>query len=220
MSGVLECESLSGALCRQCRLVRYRHQRAGGQDGRPGRRQWRRQIDAGQCVRRLVARPRHRLGRGAAGRAGIEGLAAHQRVARGLTLVPEGKNIFTELTVDENLALVRPPVDITGRHTFTVPEVFDFFPRLAERRDHKGVDAVGRRTADAGDRPRAARGPARADARRAVGRPCAAPDLRSVVAHPPAGRSRPAGAAGRTERQGGAQGGRSPLSARARPDRR
>src|SRR5215475_10460298 len=33
----------------------------------------------------------------------IEKLAAHERVARGLTLVPEGKNIFAELTVDENL---------------------------------------------------------------------------------------------------------------------
>jgi branched-chain amino acid transport system ATP-binding protein len=74
---------------------------------------------------------------------GIDSLAAHERVARGLTLVPEGKNIFTELTVDENLALVRPPADTTGRHTFTVPEVFDFFPRLAERRGHKGAMLSG-----------------------------------------------------------------------------
>ena len=44
----------------------------------------------------------------------IEGLAAHERVARGLTLVPEGKNIFVELTVDENLGLVRPPADTMG----------------------------------------------------------------------------------------------------------
>ena len=69
----------------------------------------------------------------------IERLAAHERVGRGLTLVPEGKNIFAELTVDENLELVRPPADATGRHLFTTPEVFDFFPRLAERRSHKGA---------------------------------------------------------------------------------
>jgi branched-chain amino acid transport system ATP-binding protein len=74
---------------------------------------------------------------------GIDGLAAHERVARGLTLVPEGKNIFTELTVDENLALVRAPADVTGRHVFTIPEVFDFFPRLAERRAHKGAMLSG-----------------------------------------------------------------------------
>jgi branched-chain amino acid transport system ATP-binding protein len=73
----------------------------------------------------------------------IEKLAAHQRVGRGLTLVPEGKNIFAELTVDENLALVRAPADTTGRHLFTTHEVFDFFPRLAERRSHKGAALSG-----------------------------------------------------------------------------
>jgi branched-chain amino acid transport system ATP-binding protein len=73
----------------------------------------------------------------------IEGLAAHQRVQRGLALVPEGKNIFAELTVDENLALVRPPADIAGRHIFDIPEVFEFFPRLAERRHHKGAALSG-----------------------------------------------------------------------------
>jgi branched-chain amino acid transport system ATP-binding protein len=74
---------------------------------------------------------------------GIDGLPAHKRVQRGLTLVPEGKNIFAELTVDENLALVRPPTDMTGRHTFRIADVFDFFPRLAERRHHKGAALSG-----------------------------------------------------------------------------
>jgi branched-chain amino acid transport system ATP-binding protein len=73
----------------------------------------------------------------------IDALAAHQRVGRGLTLVPEGKNIFVELTVDENLGLVRPPLDATGRHVFRIAEVFDFFPRLAERRHHRGAALSG-----------------------------------------------------------------------------
>ena len=73
----------------------------------------------------------------------IEGLAAYERVQRGLTLVPEGKNIFAELTVDENLALVRPPSETTGRHIFRIGDVFDFFPRLAERRNHKGAALSG-----------------------------------------------------------------------------
>lgn len=73
----------------------------------------------------------------------IERLAAHERVRRGLTLVPEGKNIFAELTVVENLALVRPPSETTGRHIFRVREVFDYFPRLEERRDHKGAALSG-----------------------------------------------------------------------------
>jgi branched-chain amino acid transport system ATP-binding protein len=74
---------------------------------------------------------------------GIDRLAPHQRVQRGLTLVPEGKNIFVELTVDENLALVRPPADTVGRHLFNLADVFDFFPRLAERRHHKGAALSG-----------------------------------------------------------------------------
>jgi branched-chain amino acid transport system ATP-binding protein len=73
----------------------------------------------------------------------IAGVAAHERVRRGLTLVPEGKNIFAELTVDENLALVQPPSDTKDRHLFTIPEIFDFFPRLAERRHHKGAALSG-----------------------------------------------------------------------------
>jgi branched-chain amino acid transport system ATP-binding protein len=73
----------------------------------------------------------------------IAGVAAHERVRRGLTLVPEGKNIFAELTVDENFALVQPPADTKDRHLFTIPDVFDFFPRLAERRQHKGAALSG-----------------------------------------------------------------------------
>jgi branched-chain amino acid transport system ATP-binding protein len=73
----------------------------------------------------------------------IDDLAPHERVARGLTLVPEGKNIFVELTVDENLGLVRPPGDTNGRHIFSIPDVFDFFPRLAERRHHRGAALSG-----------------------------------------------------------------------------
>src|SRR4030081_1133281 len=58
----------------------------------------------------------------------IERLAAHERVQRGLTLVPEGKNIFAELTVDENLGLVRPPQDTAGRPHLRIGAVFDLFP--------------------------------------------------------------------------------------------
>jgi len=68
----------------------------------------------------------------------MDGLPPHRRAAQGLVLVPEGKGIFSELTVMENLALVRPPVDTTGRHLFSMEEIFELFPRLAERRAHKG----------------------------------------------------------------------------------
>jgi branched-chain amino acid transport system ATP-binding protein len=68
----------------------------------------------------------------------MDRLPPHRRAAQGLVLVPEGKGIFSELTVMENLALVRPPADTTGRHLFSMEEIFELFPRLAERRSHKG----------------------------------------------------------------------------------
>lgn len=68
----------------------------------------------------------------------LDGLAPHRRAGRGLVLVPEGKGIFADLTVMENLALVRTPTDTVGRHVFSMEEIFGLFPRLAERRGHKG----------------------------------------------------------------------------------
>lgn len=68
----------------------------------------------------------------------MDGLPPHRRAAQGLVLVPEGKGIFADLTVTENLALVKPPADTTGRHLFSMEEIYGLFPRLAERRGHKG----------------------------------------------------------------------------------
>jgi branched-chain amino acid transport system ATP-binding protein len=68
----------------------------------------------------------------------VDSLPPHRRAARGLVLVPEGKGIFAELTVMENLALVRPPEDTRGRHVFSMDDIFGLFPRLGERRGHKG----------------------------------------------------------------------------------
>jgi len=68
----------------------------------------------------------------------MDSLPPHRRAAHGLVLVPEGKGIFADLTVTENLALVKPPADATGRHLFSMEEIHELFPRLAERRDHKG----------------------------------------------------------------------------------
>lgn len=72
------------------------------------------------------------------GEESMDGMPPHRRAHQGLVLVPEGKGIFAELTVMENLGLVRPPIDTTGRHAFTMDDIFDLFPRLAERRSHKG----------------------------------------------------------------------------------
>ena len=68
----------------------------------------------------------------------VAGIPAHERARRGLVLVPEGKGIFHELTVEENLTLVRPPDDAAGRHVWTRDDVLGLFPRLGERRRQRG----------------------------------------------------------------------------------
>ena len=90
---------------------------------------------ADQCPGRLVAR-RAAVCAAACGWPASRWTACRRiaRAARGLVLVPEGKGIFADLTVTENLALVRPPADTAGRHVFSMDEIYDLFPRLRERR--------------------------------------------------------------------------------------
>jgi branched-chain amino acid transport system ATP-binding protein len=75
----------------------------------------------------------------AAGRVLVDGedvtrLPVHQRVQRGVSLVPEGRGIFARLTVDENLdlgAYLRR--DAAGVRA-DLARACELFPRLAERR--------------------------------------------------------------------------------------
>jgi branched-chain amino acid transport system ATP-binding protein len=67
---------------------------------------------------------------------------AHLRVERGIAHVPEGRGIFGNLTVLENLRLAayrRRGADIQR----DLEEVFDHFPRLAERRRQWGNTLSG-----------------------------------------------------------------------------
>ena len=62
----------------------------------------------------------------------ITGLKPQERVARGMSLVPQTGNVFTSMTVEENLemgAFIRPD-DIAD----TMEQVFDLFPVLKEKR--------------------------------------------------------------------------------------
>jgi len=70
--------------------------------------------------------------------------APSYEIARlGIGLVPEGRQIFPTLSVEENLiatATARP----SGSGTqWTIKEVYRFFPRLAERKDHLGAQLSG-----------------------------------------------------------------------------
>jgi branched-chain amino acid transport system ATP-binding protein len=65
----------------------------------------------------------------------VSALPTHERVRRGLLLVPEGGPVFSRLTVQENLAAAEAPDD-PSRRGYSEAEVFELFPRLAERLDH------------------------------------------------------------------------------------
>jgi branched-chain amino acid transport system ATP-binding protein len=57
----------------------------------------------------------------------ITGKSPEQIVRRGLSLVPEGRRIFTSLTVEENLAVA---ANATGHSAKSIAEVWDRFPTL------------------------------------------------------------------------------------------
>jgi branched-chain amino acid transport system ATP-binding protein len=77
-----------------------------------------------------------------AGRVAFEGRALHgqtpHRIARaGIGFVPEGRQIFPALTVEENL------IATARRGRWTLAGVLALFPRLEARRRHRGAELSG-----------------------------------------------------------------------------
>ena len=60
-----------------------------------------------------------------------------QRARAGIGWVPQERNIFKSLTVEENLTAIARP------GTWTVEKVYDMFPRLKERRQNLGSQLSG-----------------------------------------------------------------------------
>ncbi len=69
--------------------------------------------------------------------ADISVAATHEIVRRGLGYVPEDRRIFTELTVDENLAVGRQPAR-AGAPLWDPAKIFTLFPNLGEMRNRPG----------------------------------------------------------------------------------
>jgi branched-chain amino acid transport system ATP-binding protein len=61
----------------------------------------------------------------------IERLAAHHIVARGITMVPEGRRLFSSLTVEENLVIGGT---VARKGPWNLERVYRMFPVLAERK--------------------------------------------------------------------------------------
>jgi len=72
------------------------------------------------------------------------GLPSHRIARQGLALVPEGRQIFSELTVEENLvATARNDGCGAGGRSWTLDRVYGLFPRLRERRSNLGWQLSG-----------------------------------------------------------------------------
>ncbi len=67
----------------------------------------------------------------------ITALPAHRRAAAGIGWVPQERNIFKSLSVDENLSAVARP------GPWTAQRAYEMFPRLAERRANLGHQLSG-----------------------------------------------------------------------------
>jgi branched-chain amino acid transport system ATP-binding protein len=69
--------------------------------------------------------------------AALHKLPSHQRAAAGVGWVPQERNIFKSLTVDENLTAVARP------GPWSPQRVYEMFPRLSERKSNLGTQLSG-----------------------------------------------------------------------------
>jgi branched-chain amino acid transport system ATP-binding protein len=71
----------------------------------------------------------------------LTGAPPYRIAQAGLGLVPEGRQVFPTLTVEENL--VATAANRSGKGRFTLDGVYNFFPRLKERRGNFGNQLSG-----------------------------------------------------------------------------
>jgi branched-chain amino acid transport system ATP-binding protein len=71
----------------------------------------------------------------------LTGLAPYRIAQAGLGLVPEGRQVFPTLTVEENL--VATAAARFGAPRWRLRDIYQLFPRLAERRRHRGDQLSG-----------------------------------------------------------------------------
>src|SRR5690606_4071158 len=68
--------------------------------------------------------------------ADLAGLPPYRIGRMGISLVPEGRQIFPTLSVEENL--VATACCPQGRGRWTLDRIYELFPRLQERRSNMG----------------------------------------------------------------------------------
>jgi len=68
---------------------------------------------------------------------------SHKIARRGIGYVPQGRRLFPSLTVDEHLRIASRGASTDGPSTWTRDRVYEFFPRLAERKRNGGAQLSG-----------------------------------------------------------------------------
>ncbi|MBW8636346.1 ATP-binding cassette domain-containing protein [Hoeflea sp. WL0058] len=64
----------------------------------------------------------------------IEKMSVDQRLERGIKLLPEGRGVFPDLSVKENIDVVDAANRAKGSQSISASDVYDLLPVLAERR--------------------------------------------------------------------------------------
>jgi len=89
-------------------------------------------------VNSIVGFNRPRRGRIVFKGADITRLSSFETIRSGMGLVPQGRRVFASLTVEENLNVAR-----SEQGAWTLPRVYELFPRLEERRRQRAKTLSG-----------------------------------------------------------------------------
>ncbi|MFO7706869.1 MAG: ABC transporter ATP-binding protein [Desulfobacterales bacterium] len=73
----------------------------------------------------------------------VTAMPAHERVRNGISIVPEGRKIFPELSVIQNLHMGAYTLEDKAQQARNLDWVFELFPILRERRDQAGGNLSG-----------------------------------------------------------------------------
>jgi branched-chain amino acid transport system ATP-binding protein len=93
-------------------------------------------------IRTLLGHVRQRAGRIAVGGRDLSHARPHEVARAGVGYVPEGRGIFPNLSVIENLTMAAR-AGARGQRDWTLQRVLQTFPRLAERQRHLGAQLSG-----------------------------------------------------------------------------
>ena len=92
-------------------------------------------------VRSIMGLLPAKAGKIAFGGRDLTGAAPFRIAQAGIGLVPEGRQIFPTLSVEENL--IATAADRSGKKRWDLGRIYAFFPRLRERRENRGNQLSG-----------------------------------------------------------------------------